>query len=54
MLFEIYANSSINKQKDIFADIQKIFNGEMIVEELLEKNKVTLKESSKLLQKKYL
>lgn len=54
MLFEIYLNAKVNKQKEILALIQKIFNGELTVEELLEKYNITLKESSKLLQKKHL
>lgn len=54
MLFEIYINSNNRIKNDIFATIQKIFNGEKTVEYLLDKYNITLQNSSKLLQKQYL
>lgn len=54
MLFEIYLNANKSSQNAIFESIQNIFDGKITVEEVLEKYNVTLKESVKLLTKKYI
>lgn len=54
LLFEVYINANKSEQRAIFDFIQKIFDGKKTVEELLEIYNITLKRSSKLLQKKYL
>jgi len=51
-LFELYLSSTQNIKQDIINYIQKIFNGEMIVEELLAKYNITLKSSYQYLKKK--
>ncbi len=41
-LYEVYLNSSIKKQQAIINQIQKIFDGEMLVESLLESYDITM------------
>lgn len=53
-LFEVYINSNIQRQKDIFDSVQKIFDGKISVEELLDKYDITLDKSLKNLQKQYI
>lgn len=54
MLFEIYLNSKNRVKKDIFDSVQKIFDGKISVEELLDKYDITLDKSLKNLQKQYI